>query len=239
MLEELDVPARLRRGEDQLEIVAGHQAIGARVRQVLDTAADELLVLGNPAFGGAAGATGVGGGWSDPLSRGVRTRRIDAAEAIARQASAAEQVRICAQPPTEFVIADRAVALLPVADEGTVVADSVLVVRSSVLLAALVRLFELLWQSSVPVSRREAEPPADERLLLLLAAGLKDEAIARRLGISLRTVHRRTSELLDRLGARTRFQAGAEAVRSGMLLREGNERWATTGRRIDAFRDHG
>lgn len=222
MLEEPDVPARLRRGEDQLEIVAGHQAIGARVRQVLDTAADELLVLGNPAFGSAAG---VGGGRPDPLSRGVRTRRIDAAEAITRQVSAAEQVRICAQPPTEFVIADRAVALLPVADEGAVVADSVLVVRSSALLVALVRLFELLWQSSVPVSRREAEPPADERvderLLLLLAAGLKDEAIARRLGISLRTVHRRTSELLDRLGARTRFQAGAEAVRSGMLLRDG------------------
>jgi DNA-binding NarL/FixJ family response regulator len=51
----------------------------------------------------------------------------------------------------------------------------------------------------------------------LLAAGLKDEAIARQLGISLRTVHRRTSELSLALGARARFQAGVLAERSGLL----------------------
>jgi DNA-binding CsgD family transcriptional regulator len=221
MLEELGAPARPWREEDQLEVVAGHQAISARVRQLLDTAAEEVLVLGHPSFACAAGVSGA-----------VPTRRIHAPEAMAwpdpvgEPHAGAEQVRICAQPPTEFVIADRAVALLPVDGEGAVVADSVLVVRSPALVVALVRLFELLWQSSVPVSRREAEPPADERaderLLLLLAAGLKDEAIARRLGVSLRTVHRRTSELLDRLGVRTRFQAGVEAVRSGMLLGEGD-----------------
>nr|WP_243727306.1 LuxR C-terminal-related transcriptional regulator [Actinocrispum wychmicini] len=57
----------------------------------------------------------------------------------------------------------------------------------------------------------------DDRLLSLLAAGLKDEAIARQLGVSLRTVHRRTSELSESLGARTRFQAGMRAERQGLL----------------------
>ena len=57
----------------------------------------------------------------------------------------------------------------------------------------------------------------DEQLLALLAAGLKDEAIARQLGVSLRTVHRRTSQLLDGVGARTRFQAGLRAAQLGLL----------------------
>ncbi|MFD1936887.1 hypothetical protein ACFSKW_35995 [Nonomuraea mangrovi] len=55
----------------------------------------------------------------------------------------------------------------------------------------------------------------------MLAAGLKDEAVVRRLGVSLRTVHRRVSELTDRLGARTRFQAGLLAARRGWWGRDG------------------
>ena len=65
----------------------------------------------------------------------------------------------------------------------------------------------------------ELVSPADEhrRLLMLLASGLKDEAIARQLGIGERTVRRRVAELADRLGARTRMQFGIQAVRQGWL----------------------
>jgi sugar-specific transcriptional regulator TrmB/DNA-binding CsgD family transcriptional regulator len=223
--------ARLRRDEDQLEIVAGRQAIGARVRQLLDTAAEELLVLDPPPIACAP----ANGDWPGLLRRGVRSRRVyepTAIEHLAEDEEAAgaafgvEQVRICDQLPTKLLIADQAVAMIPFTDEGATIVDSALVVRSPTLLVALVRLFELLWQASVPLSRREgglsAEARIDERLLLLLAAGLKDEAIARQLGVSLRTVHRRTSELLDGLGARTRFQAGMQAVRRGLLVDKGS-----------------
>ncbi len=229
--------ARLRRREDQLEIVTGRQAVASRIRQLVDTAADELLVLDQPPL---ACAPGPNGDWSSLVRRGVRTRRVYAPEAIeqpdageesSERAFGAEQVRICEDLPAKLVIADRAVAMLPFTDEGSGV-DSALVVCSSTLLVALVHLFELLWQRSVPVSRRNGEWSVegglDERLLGLLAAGLKDEAIARQLGVSLRTVHRRTSELLDRLGARTRFQAGMQAVRRGMLA-DGAASAATTG----------
>ncbi|MQA60571.1 MAG: transcriptional regulator TrmB, partial [Actinophytocola sp.] len=54
-------------------------------------------------------------------------------------------------------------------------------------------------------------------LLTLLAAGVKDETIARQLMISPRTVTRRVAELLDERGARTRFQAGALAQQRGWL----------------------
>ncbi|KUH37310.1 MULTISPECIES: helix-turn-helix transcriptional regulator [Streptomyces] len=59
---------------------------------------------------------------------------------------------------------------------------------------------------------------AEQReLLRLLAAGLKDEAIARRLGVHVHTARRRISRLLEALDARTRFQAGARATARGWL----------------------
>jgi DNA-binding NarL/FixJ family response regulator len=54
-------------------------------------------------------------------------------------------------------------------------------------------------------------------LLLELAGGAKDEQIARALGMSVRTVRRRVADLMDELGADSRFQAGVEAVRRGWI----------------------
>ena len=54
-------------------------------------------------------------------------------------------------------------------------------------------------------------------MLKLLDAGLKDEAIARQLGVSMRTARRRISSLIAKLGVGTRFQAGLEAARHGLL----------------------
>jgi len=59
---------------------------------------------------------------------------------------------------------------------------------------------------------------ADERrLLTLLASGMKDEAIAHHLGWSYRTTRRRIADVLSKLRAETRFQAGLHAARRGWL----------------------
>ncbi len=84
------------------------------------------------------------------------------------------------------------------------------------LVAALGEMFELLWRvatplvvgSPAPTQGAPTDAPDNEALVALLAAGLKDEAIARHLGVSLRTVQRRISTVMQGLGARTRFQAG-------------------------------
>ncbi|MGC4939007.1 response regulator transcription factor [Kribbella sp. DT2] len=47
----------------------------------------------------------------------------------------------------------------------------------------------------------------------LMATGAKDAAIARQLGLSLRTVRSEISALIAGLGARSRFQAGCLLVR--------------------------
>jgi DNA-binding NarL/FixJ family response regulator len=84
------------------------------------------------------------------------------------------------------------------------------------LLDALVEMFWLLWDQAVPVVTAGMDP-LEARLMTLLAAGLKDDAIARQLTLSSRTVGRRVAELMDTLGARTRFQAGVHAQRRRLL----------------------
>ncbi|HEY8820946.1 MAG TPA: LuxR C-terminal-related transcriptional regulator [Dermatophilaceae bacterium] len=57
----------------------------------------------------------------------------------------------------------------------------------------------------------------DARILSLLSDGRSDSTIARESGISVRTVERRVRSLMDRLGAKTRFQAGVQAARRGWI----------------------
>jgi len=67
------------------------------------------------------------------------------------------------------------------------------------------------------VETQEKVDEQDRRLLSMLAAGYKDRAIARALGVTERTVGRRIQEMMQSLQAGTRFQAGLQAARRGWL----------------------
>ena len=97
-----------------------------------------------------------------------------------------------------------------------------LVIRQPGLVEALTLMFEGLWEKAMSVPGLDPLPGVEgasaQRLLLLeLAGGAKDEQIARALGMSVRTVRRRVADLMDELGADSRFQAGVEAVRRGWI----------------------
>ncbi|MEV5695155.1 helix-turn-helix domain-containing protein [Micromonospora globbae] len=67
---------------------------------------------------------------------------------------------------------------------------------------------------------RVGRPVLDEedlRPLRLLAAGLPVETVARRLGLSERTVRRRVRAVCDRLGVTAPIQAVVWAARRGLL----------------------
>lgn len=135
-----------------------------------------------------------------------------------------EQARAFPGVPLKLVVADsdRALIAVPTVNGGDVVA---LLIHPSVLLSALIELFEAFWRMGVPITKStmdgvdaNEEPTfATRRLMALLSAGLTDESIARELGISERTVHRRVSRLQQLLGAQTRFQLGVQASRRGWL----------------------
>jgi DNA-binding NarL/FixJ family response regulator len=67
-------------------------------------------------------------------------------------------------------------------------------------------------------SRVPSLTPREQEILGMLAEGLPNKAIASRLGISDHTVKTHLEAIFDKLGASTRAEAVARAVRGGLLL---------------------
>jgi hypothetical protein len=163
---------------------------------------------------------------SDLASAGRRSRAIyparvleEAPDVLRARTEAGELVRVVASVPTRVSIFGSTAALLPDRwDENT---GRRLVVREHSLVGALRALFEASWERALTVpglDEGDYDATGARRLLLLqLTRGAKDEQIARALGVSLRTVRRRVAQVLDELGAGSRFQAGVEAVRRGWV----------------------
>lgn len=130
------------------------------------------------------------------------------------------QVRTAPILPIRMIIIDRKHALLPV--DTTAALAGAVVLTGSGTVAALYALFESIWHQSVPLGDApkpdpHGMPPQERAVLKLLAEGLTDEAIAKRLGVSPRTARRIAAELMERLEARSRFEAGVHAVQFGLL----------------------
>ncbi len=83
--------------------------------------------------------------------------------------------------------------------------ESALAIRTPPVVTALDLLFDRLWAESHPWAE-EDEPWAD--VVRLLAQGLTDDAVARALGITARTVRRRVAEAMADLNATSRFTLG-------------------------------
>lgn len=120
----------------------------------------------------------------------------------------------------QMIIVDRVLALIPInpADTG----QGALEVHSPGMVAALHLLFEQVWENATPFGEApkttsDGLEPVERELIRLLASGHTDETVGRKLGLSVRTVRRLMSDLTQRLGASSRFQAGAEAARRGWL----------------------
>jgi ATP/maltotriose-dependent transcriptional regulator MalT len=123
-----------------------------------------------------------------------------------------------ADVPSRMAIIGARVALLPERWGGR---ERCLIIRQEALIGALTALFDTWWEDALAVPGLEAGDSAGTRprdlLLGQLARGARDDQIARALGLSLRTVRRRIATLFDELGVDSRFQAGVEAVRRGLL----------------------
>lgn len=139
-----------------------------------------------------------------------------------------ETGRILPRLPFKLLIADDDAALVGLA--GAAGQGEALVVRGSLLVDAFVRLFELQWELALPIAdvARGGDDGADglggdvlteveRRLVAMLSSGMTDEAMARAIGLSHRTVQRRLADLARRVGAEGRFQLGVQAARRGWV----------------------
>ncbi|GAA3061693.1 MULTISPECIES: helix-turn-helix transcriptional regulator [Actinomycetes] len=164
------------------------------------------------------------------LPRGIRYRTVygedaaaapDIRRAIGESVDLGEEARVHAAVPMRLRLMDDDLGLIVLNEEERVTG---VVVHPSPLLDALIGLFDSIWATSVPLGVADDIPHLDDvdgqtrQLLRLMASGLTDEHMARELGISRRTLSRRVQDLLERTGARTRFQLGVQAARRGWLV---------------------
>ncbi|WP_225824762.1 helix-turn-helix domain-containing protein [Streptomyces naphthomycinicus] len=162
------------------------------------------------------------------LRRGVRMRTLYQHSArrhtptqayVERVVAAGAEVRTMAELFGRVIVFDRRIAFVPHHQR----AGGAAVLRAPAALAFLCTAFDRAWNLAMPFGEPEqARIAVDElrrRILRLLSEGLKDEVIARRLGVSLRTCRKHIADLFQELGADSRFQAGyltaARALLSG------------------------
>lgn len=137
-------------------------------------------------------------------------------------AEAGGQVRTVPSLPVRMLIMDRTAALIPVTRDDSSVGAAVL--YGDGILAALCGLFESAWERAAPLGTQKTRErdgrgltTAEAEVLRLLAKGHTDEFISKRVGVSSRTVRRIAADLMEKLAARSRFQAGALAALRGWV----------------------
>ncbi|MGH8775336.1 MAG: helix-turn-helix transcriptional regulator [Jiangellaceae bacterium] len=216
------------RGSGMIELVEGEQAVVDHAVQVQLGAREEVLIVDCPPYL-YSGVTG-NPQETQSMRRGVRYRAVYHAPRLDEPGrirdlraniAAGEQARVLPSVQMKMLIADRQTAMVPVSFQATTL-RSIILVHTSPLLDALVTSFEYLWQQAIPLdggptddNTGPSEP--DREMLTMLAAGMKDRAVARALGITERSVTRHVTHLLHTLGADTRFQAALQAAKRGWL----------------------
>lgn len=165
------------------------------------------------------------------IENGVRVRAMyservvstpEVAELLRRRVEAGVEVRITPAVPMTMIIADAQFAMVPV-DPAEPMAGAVLA-RGPALVRSYIALYEHCWHTASPYGDGTTPEQGGDGLseqqraaLAMLASGMKDEKIARGLGVSLRTVSRMLSELMQEMGATSRFEAGVRAHRLGWV----------------------
>lgn len=134
---------------------------------------------------------------------------------------AGAEVRTLGELTDRMIVFDRRTAFVPIRSEGAGPPGAVVVTEPH-LVRFLCSVYERMWHEAIPFQAaatgyRESSSELRRSLLRSLAEGAKDEVIARRLGMSVRTCRRHIAELLQALDATSRFQAGAAAARIGWL----------------------
>ncbi|MFF8829444.1 DNA-binding response regulator [Streptomyces sp. NPDC015131] len=211
----------LESGEDVIEI-SGRlmEKAGQDVSVTVQTPGSEagavaLALLGRgPGYGSVRAAA----------REGLQIRLL-CSPAVARSAAFREAlagspgcvVRVAECVLNEAVVLDDSVAVVWLDSKG---ADrSVSVVQDPASVSALAGLFGVVWNGATAWgdSASRARSATGQRILEALRDGRTDEAAARELSIPLRTYRRYVAEIMRELGASSRFQAGARAVRLRLL----------------------
>ncbi|WP_395296032.1 LuxR C-terminal-related transcriptional regulator [Kitasatospora hibisci] len=228
-----------------LELVHGPDRIAALLEDSARGARTEALSLrpgqdlSGPALAGKLARERLA------LAHGAALRTIYPAAALRRPAvlahvrelaAAGARIRVAHSLPLWLIAVDARLAILPAPGSGSsgsgpgsgpgegdcaTEEQAAVVVREPALVALVAELFEYFWSAAwTPPELISGATDVTDRhneVLKMLAAGLTDAAIARKLEVSERTVRRLVADLTADLGAESRFQAGVYAARLGRI----------------------
>ena len=177
-----------RKADDVIEVITGTDAVRHRFAQIQHAAKQEVRSMVVP----NATVVPPGENVAEPVSmaRGVCYRVIidrhflenpGGPDIIAQALDEGEEVRLVDRVPIKMIIADRELGMLPLLSEQNTAPASVLVQASGVL-DAMIALFDEVWRRAQPIRGTGATDSVleelDQRILMLLLAGLTDHAIA-------------------------------------------------------------
>ncbi|MFI2431251.1 helix-turn-helix transcriptional regulator [Streptomyces sp. NPDC018693] len=163
------------------------------------------------------------------IERGVRIRTVYQHTArynpgqlayAARLADGKAEYRTIDELVERLIICDETVAFIPTRDDQQVALE----LRNPGLIRYLIKVFEFMWNRAVPLSMGNPYEIAPDgiseiqySIAKLLVEGHVDEAIARRLGMNVRTCRAHIAKLATALGSGSRAQLGYLIAQSGIL----------------------
>lgn len=210
------------------EVVCGNEALRHHALHLIRTARSELVNMIKPPVIAVQSSERVLPPESTRNRAIFETAALEAPgalDAIRDGLRGRDEIRVRAELPLKLLAADRAVALVPIAQLDTTPVG--VLVYQSAILDGLLTLFEYVWENSVrldvangrtcPAGVDSVLSPEDRQLLSLLLAGLTDEAIAAHFRVSVRTVQRKVHALMEVASVRTRMQLAWEAARQDWL----------------------
>jgi DNA-binding CsgD family transcriptional regulator len=140
-----------------------------------------------------------------------------------QMAGARVEIRTLEELIERLIICDTTVAFIPAQDDRTVALE----LRHPGLVQYLIKVFEQLWQRATPLTdvvpyetTPEGITGVQHSIAKLLIEGHVDEAIARRLGMNVRTCRAHIAKLAAALGSGSRAQLGFLIAESGILRQE-------------------
>jgi sugar-specific transcriptional regulator TrmB/DNA-binding CsgD family transcriptional regulator len=213
-----------------LEQIHGRDQVGDRIAELLRGANREVLTmltrLPTPETLDHARQ-----GDEALLERGVQTRLIVLAGHIRRSRPYVEhlehlithgaRVRVATTLPSRVIVVDREVAVVPSDPSDT--GAGATVVHQRALVQLTLDAFESAWAQgnalNTATKRPEVWQPSEleREVIRLLGEGNKDEAIARRVGMSLRSVRRIVAQISMQLGVESRFALGVACSAQGWV----------------------
>lgn len=213
-------PADLLDDTVDVQLLTDQRAVSALTNQIVESARSELLELNTISM--ASSSTGVSSVHEAAVDVKVICETVvledGSASALDARVAAGQIVRTFPKLPATIRIADRDRAVVAIDDAEQRVC---LYVGTSRLVGSIVALFKTLWAQAVPYGRSGPTgtilTERERDVLQLVAAGLKDEAVARHLGLAVRTVRRHITAIMDKLQADTRFAAGVLACSRGWI----------------------